>query len=651
MIREAIQQVVEGNPISLSMARSVMDEMMSGLATSSQIASFITAMRMKGETEEELLGFATAMRERSTKIRADECAVDLCGTGGDGLHTFNISTVSSFVVAACGVPVAKHGNKSVSSRSGSADLLDALGMPYDFDSAAVERCLREANFGFMFAPIFHSSMKNVSVPRREIGVRTFFNILGPMTNPACVKNQLIGVYDFSLASKMVSVLEKLGAKRIMLVNGQGMDEISIQGKSQIVELSDHEVVEYSIEPEMFGFNSADIDSVRGGDPAENARIALRILNGEKSPRHDIVSLNAGAALYISGQAENLESAVKIASKALMERRAMKQLENYSSIVREIEMKVQIAIEPVTLTNRKILPEILCKRSAEIARALIEDILKSEDGKRLLDNLNQELIRNPNVLTVLALDRIRQLPNCENKVIQKLPKSNITLSDSIESSEGIAVIGEYKPRSPSSSYLCPAPLPEMMADVYSSSGLAGVSVLVESNFFSGSTDLFSLFRNRISLPMLFKDIVISEQQLKIAKEIGADSVLLIAKALSKNALQSMIEKSFDINIEPVLEIHDENDLQKIMSCDSYSKVRLIGINSRNLGNLDVDLLRLPALRSKIADDKIVIAESGVKSPKDLEMFRDFDAVLIGSYFMKASNPNKTVKEMTACAGAI
>ncbi|HUU07130.1 MAG TPA: anthranilate phosphoribosyltransferase, partial [Thermoplasmata archaeon] len=236
MIQEGIRLAAEGTALSVDLAEGIMDEMMSGKATPSQMASFLTAMRVKGETKDELLGFVKCMRSKAKRVSAPEGAVDLCGTGGDGARTFNISTVASFVVAACGVPVAKHGNRAISSRSGSADVLTALGIPITLAQADVERCVKETGIGFMFAPRFHESMRNVMATRREIGIRTFFNILGPMSNPADVKRQLIGVYDPRIARTVAEVMHDLGSERVMVVHGAGMDEITNTGPTKVVEL-------------------------------------------------------------------------------------------------------------------------------------------------------------------------------------------------------------------------------------------------------------------------------------------------------------------------------------------------------------------------------------------------------------------------------
>ncbi|MDR7433867.1 MAG: anthranilate phosphoribosyltransferase [Armatimonadota bacterium] len=318
MIREAIEKVVQRISLSREEARAAMGEIMDGQATPAQIASLITALRMKGETVEEIVGFAQAMRERSVRIspRVDHL-LDTCGTGGDRLNTFNISTIAAFVIAGSGVHVAKHGNRSVSSRCGSADLLEALQIPLDADPASVERCIEEERIGFLFAPRFHLAMKHALGPRREIGIRTVFNILGPLTNPAGAQYQILGVADPSLVEVMAECLLELGARRVMVVHGlDGMDELSICAPTKVAEVDQGTIRTYTLDPGEIGLSHSDLTAISGGTPEENARIALSILQGEHGPRRDAVVLNAAAGLYISGHASDLREGVVLACESI-----------------------------------------------------------------------------------------------------------------------------------------------------------------------------------------------------------------------------------------------------------------------------------------------------------------------------------------------
>ncbi len=316
----AIGRVTAGGSLSEDEAHLVMGEVMDGEATPAQISALVTAMRMKGETVNEIVGFARAMRERATPVRPAVAGyIDTCGTGGDGLHTFNISTTTAFVVAGAGVPVAKHGNRAVSSSSGSADVLEALGVDVTLEPADMARCVDETGVGFLFAPALHASMKHAAGPRREIGIRTVFNILGPLTNPAGAKRQLLGVYDPRLAPVMAEVAGRLGAERVLVVNGHpGMDEVSASGPTTVAEYdaTHREVEVYEITPEQVGIARGTIADIAGGGAEANAAALRALLAGEHGPRRDVVLMNAAAALMAAGTVFDLAEGVAAARASL-----------------------------------------------------------------------------------------------------------------------------------------------------------------------------------------------------------------------------------------------------------------------------------------------------------------------------------------------
>jgi anthranilate phosphoribosyltransferase len=333
MIKEAIATVVRGDDLTEGEMMEVMEEIMEGRATPSQIGSFITALRMKGEIVDEITGAAKVMRAKAEKIALkdhpeDETILDTCGTGGDSANTFNVSTATAFVAAGGGVKVAKHGNRSVSSQCGSADVLETLGLKLDINPSDVERCIREVGIGFLFAPLFHGAMKYAAGPRREIGLRTIFNVLGPLTNPAGATAQLLGVYDLGLTEKMANVLGKLGTKEAFVVCGEGrFDEISICGTSKVSHLRDGDVTTFEMTPEEYGFKRATPDAINGGDASENARIILNILDGEHGPKRDIVLLNAGAAFVAAGLDNDLKAGIERANDAIDSGRAKEKLDS------------------------------------------------------------------------------------------------------------------------------------------------------------------------------------------------------------------------------------------------------------------------------------------------------------------------------------
>ena len=342
MIKKAIAKVVERIDLTEPEMIEVMDQVMSGEATPAQVAGFITALRMKGETIEEITGAARVMRDRVTRIRVgknvldmdrDDINVDLetildtCGTGGSGTNSFNGSTTVAFVVSACGIKVAKHGNRSVSSSCGSADVLEALGVNLDVTPETVERCINGIGIGFLYAPALHGAMKHAIGPRKEIGIRTIFNILGPLTNPAGADCQVLGVYRDDLAEKLAHVLRRLGCKRGFIVHGQdGMDEITLTTETRIAEVSSGGVEVRLIRPEEFGMERCPMDALRGGNAADNAVIVREVLAGTPGPKRDIVLLNAGFALVAAGKAADPQEGIRLAAAAIDSGRAQLQLE-------------------------------------------------------------------------------------------------------------------------------------------------------------------------------------------------------------------------------------------------------------------------------------------------------------------------------------
>lgn len=336
MIKSAIANILNGEDLSLDSTKAVMQQIMEGGATNAQIASFLTAMRQKGETLDEITACAMVMREKCLTLSPGQDVLDIVGTGGDELATFNISTVSSFVIAAGGVPVAKHGNRSVSSKCGSADLLEALGIKIDLTAEANAKILKEIGMCFMFAPLYHSAMKYVAPVRKELGVRTIFNILGPLANPAGANMQLLGVYDENLVEPLAGVLANLKVKRAMVVHGHdGLDEITICGTTTVCEVVDGNLNSFFITPEQFGFKRRELSEIVGGGPEENAEIALNILKGEKGAKRDIVVLNSAFCLYMSHNNITLRDCVKMAENIIDSGQALAKLEQFRKMSQEV----------------------------------------------------------------------------------------------------------------------------------------------------------------------------------------------------------------------------------------------------------------------------------------------------------------------------
>lgn len=330
-VKEVIARVVTGENLSEEDMKRALMEIMEGGSSDAQTASFLTALRMKGETVDEITGAASVMREKSLgilpELADEEPLVDTCGTGGDASDTFNVSTAAAFVVAGCGVKVAKHGNRAITSRSGSADVLEALGVDLTVSPEQVKRAIEEIGIGFLFAPALHPAMKHAIGPRREIGIRTVFNVLGPLTNPAGANCQVIGVFDPSLTAVIAKVLGRLGSRKAWVVHGTGgMDELSLLGSSRVSEWTGSDVRSFEVSPEDCGLKVCESGELKGGHPEENAEIIKEIFDGKRGARRDIVLLNAAAALVVAGRATDLKEGVQIAGESVDAGRAKETLE-------------------------------------------------------------------------------------------------------------------------------------------------------------------------------------------------------------------------------------------------------------------------------------------------------------------------------------
>lgn len=336
-VQQAIQKLIGNQHLTRPEAREVMTRIMDGTVTPAQIGGFLTVLRMKGETIEEITGFAEAMRLKANRVHTEQNdLLDTCGTGGDGADTFNISTASAIVAAAGGIRVAKHGNRAMSSKSGSADVLEALGVNIELDEIQAARCLEQVGICFMFAQRFHQSMKHAAGPRKELGVRTVFNLLGPLTNPAGADRQVLGIFDRSQTETMAHVLQALNVKRaLVLASYDGLDEISISDATQVTELKNGDIMTYDITPDLLGLKTYSIKEVVGGDPLVNAEIIRGIFQGETGACRDVVLANAGACFYVTGKCGTLQEGVKYAAHVIDSKQALSKLQELVQCTGEI----------------------------------------------------------------------------------------------------------------------------------------------------------------------------------------------------------------------------------------------------------------------------------------------------------------------------
>jgi anthranilate phosphoribosyltransferase len=326
-----IALAASGKPLTKSQTREAFDLMMTGEATPSQIGGFLMALRVRGETVEELAGAVASLRSKMLMVDAPETAIDLVGTGGDASGSYNVSTCAAFIVAGCGVPVAKHGNRGLSSRSGSADVLKALGVELELQPKAITRCINEAGIGFMFAPVHHSAMRFVAPSRVELGTRTIFNLMGPLSNPAGVKRQLLGVFAPQWLLPVAETLGDLGSELVWVVHGDGMDEMTTTGTTQITALESGDMHSFTIEPEQFGLKRVDKAAIKGGDAETNAAALRKVLQNEPSAYRDIVLLNAGATLVVAGKAEDIGDGIELARASLANGAALSALEKLVAV--------------------------------------------------------------------------------------------------------------------------------------------------------------------------------------------------------------------------------------------------------------------------------------------------------------------------------
>ncbi len=336
MIRDAIEALVSGDSLGMEDAAAVMREVMEGEATPAQLGSFLTALRLKGETPEEMAGMAMVMREKALRVHVDGLLVDTAGTGGDGMGSFNVSTAAAFVAAASGLMVAKHGNRAASGSCGSADVLEALGVKIDLGPEGVKRCIEEVGIGFMFAPTFHPAMRYAAPVRREIGIRTVFNTLGPLTNPAGAQRQVLGVADPGLGDKMAEVLKLLGSQRSLVVHGEdGLDELTLGADTRVWEVHSGIIHSYVVSPGELGLDMVSADRIKGGGPEENAQIMLELFRGDSGPVRDVVLLNSAAVMIAGGKSEDLKEGMRIAQEAIDGGGALQKVEGLVELSRRL----------------------------------------------------------------------------------------------------------------------------------------------------------------------------------------------------------------------------------------------------------------------------------------------------------------------------
>jgi anthranilate phosphoribosyltransferase len=615
-----LQKLINKKNLSSAEMQWQMTEIMSGRATSAQIAAVLTALRMKGESVDEITAAAKVMRELAEPLHLQgNHLVDTCGTGGDGQNTFNISTASAFVVAAAGGKVAKHGNRSVSSSCGSADVLEAAGVNLDLTPEHVKTCVEQIGVGFLFAPLWHGAMKHARAPRKELGVRTLFNLLGPLSNPAQTPNQLVGVFDDEWLEPFAEVLQRLGSKHVLVVHADdGLDEISIASSTQIAELKDGEISRYSIEPEQFGLQRTSLKPLAVANAEQSLALINQIFDGESGAATDIVLLNAGAAIYAADLTANLDDGIQLARNVINNGSAKARFNQLIELSRQLA-KGGIA-EHSSVTNV----------SAVLTTPDTPDILKKILARKREEITSRQLKR--------SIDDLKEIIEEE----AGKPRGFYQALQDHLSQKRPAIIAEIKKASPSKGVIRENFNAGQIAIQYAHAGASCLSVLTDQDFFQGSEVNLMMAKKSCPLPVLRKDFIIDPYQVYESRAIDADCILLIVSALADIQMRELAALATELGMDVLVEVHDEAELHRALTLDTP----LIGINNRNLHSFETSLNTTEQLVSQIPDNRIIVTESGIHTPADVARMQQakVNTFLVGEALMAADDPGEQLKSL-------
>ena len=685
--QEALKEILAGRSLDRAATEELFGRLMDGELSDILKSALLVALAMKGEAPAEIAGAAAAMRRRVLHIpHGIEHLVDTCGTGGDGKGGFNVSTCAALVAAAAGAKVAKHGNRSVSSRSGSSDLLAALGVVIDLSPEDAARALHEVGIAFLFAPRMHPAMKEAMPVRRELGVRTLFNLLGPITNPAGARRQVVGVYAESLVATIAEVLRDLGAEHALVVHGDGYDEITTTGITRVAEVKNGKIEHYALHPRDFGLAEVGHAQVAGGTPEENAATTRRLLAGAPGPLADLVALNSGAALYVAGIAPDLKAGVVQARKILEEGDALKKLDQLIAFQPSgISGMQDLSPYPLSAAERgkdfspggkppgppfsgagatSSLAQHLSSTGAAGNRAAngsatdthsrherhpgegrgpvpgVESPVPPPAPEPLPDILARIVAKRRERLAEAAAEMPPFPPLWESSTI--FNRDTHPFLAALASKRGGAVIAEVKMGSPRLGSLEGTFDPLQQARDYARGGAAALSVVVEPDFFFGSYSRLAECAAASGLPAIAKDFVVDPLQLSWASEAGAAAVLLIAALYDAPTLHRWARLARGLGLVPLVELNDEHDLAKLAG----ARWELVGVNNRNLRTFAVELENSLGLLPKLPAEALKVAESGIHRAEDLRRLRDagFDAYLIGESLLTSGDPVAKLAEL-------
>ncbi len=568
-LRPVLAKLAQGETLSEAESEDAFGIIMSGEATPAQIAGLLMAMRVRRETVAELTGAVRAMRARMTRIEAPAGAIDVVGTDGDNAGSLNISTAVTFVLAGLGLVVAKHGNRALSSRTGAADVLTALGVNVDVPMDRMAGVLRTAGCAFMFAPRHHAALRHAAGPRVELGTRTIFNLLGPLANPAGVTRQLTGVFDPGWARPMAETLANLGSTDVWLVHGQGLDELTVAGTNQVVALKGGAIREFTIEPEEAGLTRAPVAAVKGGDAAFNAAALEALLGGAPGPYRDTVVLNAAAALVMAGRAGDLREGAEAAARG-------------------IDQGAGIAA-----------PLRRAAQGHRMSAAPMSDALA-----RICADTAAEAARRKAATPLAAIERAARagLP----------PRGFLAAALDARAAGGFALIAEIGVAASPSGGLIRPEFDPALARAYRDGGAACLSVLTDGPWFQGEIAHLQAARAAVPLPAIRKDFMLEPWQIFESRAIGADCVLLIMAALDDAMAAELEATALGLGMDVLAEVHDAAELARALRL----RTRLIGINNRNLKTLQTDIATTIALAPQVPTDRVVVGESGLRAHADL-----------------------------------
>lgn len=594
--KSLLVKAASGQTLNDAEAGQAFDIILRGEATEAQVSAFVTCLHMRGESREEIAAAARVLRSNVLRVKAPAAAIDMVGTGGDGVGTLNISTAASIVAAACGVKVAKHGNRALSSKSGAADVLAALGVKLSLTPDQISACIDKAGIGFMFAPDHHLALANVAAVRKQLGFRTVFNLLGPLCNPALVDRQLVGVFSNRWLEPFGDVLNALGSRRAWVVHGEdGLDEISISGPTHVVEVRDGKMSGFTIKPGDAGLATYPIASILGGDAEANAKAMRQLFDGETGAYHDIVCLNAAAGLVIAGVATSLRDGVEAAAKSIASGKARATLE--------------LLVQTTVNASKNVLAGISAYKADEIRAA--------KAAKPIAD-----------------VERAARAASSVRPFLKRLQNDIAT--------KRFGLIAEIKKASPSKGLIRADFNPPALARAYEAGGASCLSVLTDTPSFQGADAFLVEARAAASLPVLRKDFLYDPYQVVEARALGADCILIIMAAVSDEQASELNAAAKAWGMDVLVEVHNAAELDRA----ARLKPSMIGINNRDLSSFVTTLETTAKLAPHVPAGVLAVAESGINTHADIELLArsGVSAFLVGESLMRQSDVTQATRRL-------